>query len=98
MHRFDDICSIRMGYSVRGRLEPCEHGVGVAVIQLKDVGAAASVKFGGLSRAALDDMDDRFIVSQSDLVFKPRGPNNVAAMICDVEGPVYALEIGRAHV
>ncbi len=98
--RLDQACSIQIGYTARGRLEPMEGGV--RALQLRDTSPQ-----GGLSptlpgRFRLDDVPDRYLVGPGDVVFRSRGDCNTAALIDEAFGepaiavmPLVILRVGN---
>ena len=82
-----DIAEVRMGYPFRGRIEPDPSG-NVTVIQMKDIDESNLLHPEGLVRIRMDDMKDRHLVREGDLLFRSRGISNSAALV--------AADLGRA--
>lgn len=75
--RLADACTIRTGYTARGRLEQAASG-GVLAIQLRDISPDGLVDPEHLTRVQLEDLADRYFVRAGDVVFRSRGERNTA--------------------
>lgn len=73
-------CSILSGYTARGRIEPATLG-GLMMIQLRDLSANGRLDVSRLTRAQLDDVQDRHLVHPGDVLFRSRGDRNTAAVV-----------------
>lgn len=78
--RLADACTIHIGYTARGRLEPTAVG-GVLAIQLRDISPNGLVDPNRLTRVQLEDLADRYFVRAGDLVFRSRGERNTASAL-----------------
>lgn len=80
--RLQDISTIHLGYTARGRLEVAD-GNGLLTIQLGDVSSDGRVDPKLLKRACLGDLPDRYFVRTGDLVFRSRGDRYTAFALDD---------------
>ena len=78
--RLADVCRIRMGFTVRHRLEPVEE-TGVKAIQLRDVMFGGEVNPARLKAFDLPDVPKRYRATGGDVVFRSRGARNTASVI-----------------
>ncbi len=74
--RLAAVCSIQMGYTARGRIEPAADGM--LAIQLSDLSADAVPNPDRLTRASLIGISDRYLVREGDVLFRSRGERNTA--------------------
>ena len=78
--RLADVCKIRMGFTVRHRLEPVEE-TGVKAIQLRDVMFGGEVNPARLKEFDLPDVPKHYRATGGDVVFRSRGARNTASVI-----------------
>jgi hypothetical protein len=78
--RLSDLCTIRLGYTARAKLEASSHGV--LAIQLRDM-AEGGVDSAGLSRVLIKESVDRYLVQAGDVLFRSRGDRNSAVALDD---------------
>ena len=78
--RLADICKIRMGFTVRHRLEPVEE-TGVKAIQIRDVMFGGEVNPANLKEFDLPDVPKHYRAGAGDVVFRSRGARNTASVI-----------------
>lgn len=80
--RVGEICSVRTGYTARGRLQPAING-GLLAIQQGDFPQDGNIEPERLSRVDIKGQTDRFLVGQGDVVFRSRGDKNIAVALDD---------------
>lgn len=82
-----EITQIQVGYSFRSRIEPSASGV--AVVQMKDLGADDRVDCDHLQRVEVDEVKANHLLRAGDLVFRSRGMDmSPALMAVDPSEPV----------
>lgn len=91
MKGISQVCTIQTGFTARGRLEPTEHGL-VLALQLRDIASDASIAWESVIRIQLDDVPERYFVRAGDVVFRSRGERNTAAVVDQsLPGPTLAV-------
>ena len=78
--RLANVCTIRLGYTARAKLEASSQGV--LAIQLRDM-AEDGVDSAGLSRVLIKESVDRYLVQAGDVLFRSRGDRNSAVALDD---------------
>ncbi|MCA3394135.1 MAG: restriction endonuclease subunit S [Roseomonas sp.] len=78
--RLAEVCTTRLGYTARARLEAS--GTGVLAIQLRDM-AEDGLDIAGLSRVLIKESIDRYLVQAGDVLFRSRGERNSAIALDD---------------
>ena len=78
--RLAEVCTTRLGYTARARLEAS--GTGVLAIQLRDM-AEDGLDIAGLSRVLIKESIDRYLVQAGDVLFRSRGERNSAVALDD---------------
>jgi len=91
MQQLSQVCTIQSGYTVRGRLDPAEHG-NVLTLQLRDIAPNGSVASGNLTRMQLNPVPDKYLLRRGDVLFRSRGERTTAAVI-DVSFEDQALAV-----
>jgi len=91
MRQLSQVCTIQSGYTVRGRLDPAEHG-NVLALQLRDIAPNGSVASGNLTRMQLDPVPGKYLLCRGDVLFRSRGERTTAAVIdVSFEDPALAV-------
>ena len=86
----DRLCSIQMGYTTRGSHQPDEQGS--VVVQLRDAPIAGPLRRGVLARLQLQGVDERYEVTEGDIIFRSRGEYPAAFYLgCEWQEPVIAV-------
>jgi hypothetical protein len=91
MQQLSHVCTIQSGYTVRGRLDPAEHG-NVLALQLRDIASNGSIACGNLTRMQLNPVPDKYLLCRGDVLFRSRGERTTAAVIdVSFEDPALAV-------
>ena len=80
MRELSHICTIQMGYTARGRLDPAEHG-NVLALQLRDIDSMGEISADTLTPIFIDPAPEKYFVSCGDVVFRSRGERTTAAVV-----------------
>ena len=89
--RLGDVCALRIGYTMRGRVERVVEA-GVRMVQMRDVPPNGAVDPACLERLALARVPGRHLVTEGDVLFRSRGESNTAtALDARFREPVLAV-------
>ena len=89
--RLGDVCTVRIGYTIRGRVRRVAEA-GVRTVQMRDVPPDGSVDPASLERLALDRAPGRHLVAAGDVLFRSRSESNTAtALDARFQKPVLAI-------
>ena len=80
--RLKDICAIQPGYAAHQRLVPTARGEGAPLIKLQDLTPKGLADPNLMTRCVWPDrLSDRYLVQAGDVIFRPRGDRNTAAIL-----------------
>lgn len=87
--RLADLCAVRVGLSVRGRLETGSEG-DTPVVLLRDT-SEGRVDLANLERANLGDVGERYRVGEGDILFRTRFEPNIAIHLAEFPGEAVVI-------
>lgn len=80
MATIDQLCTIQLGYTARGRLELAD-GDGIPAIQLRDTLPEGGMASGSIAHYRINPVPDRYWVRTGDVLFRSRGDRNTATAL-----------------
>jgi hypothetical protein len=84
------LCTVQLGHTARGRLEPAEDGT--PAVQLRDTRPEGGGMAQGIGRYRMDNVPERYWAQAGDVLFRSRGDKNTATVLDpDFGGPAVAV-------
>lgn len=88
--RLADVCQINTGLTVRGKLDPIEHGL--RAVQMRDVSPGADLDIEPLDCFDLDIPPHKYLVEGGEVLFRSRGETNTASVVApSLSGPAAVI-------
>lgn len=80
MNTISQLCTIQLGHTARGRLEPASAD-GIPAVQLRDTRPDGGLATESVGRYHLDPVPDRYWARIGDVLFRSRGDKNTATAL-----------------
>ena len=82
MKHLHQLCTIQLGHTARGRLEPAEGG-GIPAVQLRDTRPDGGMSTEIIGRYKIPSIPERYWARSGDVLFRSRGDKNTATALGD---------------
>lgn len=90
MATLHELCTVQLGHTARGRLEPADEGI--PAVQLRDTRPEGGVAGPSVGRYRMAEVPERYWAKAGDVLFRSRGDKNTAtALGADFAEPAVAV-------